>query len=664
MPKTSANPFAEPSHLPYKLPDFAVFTPEHYRQGFAEGMVEHLAELDALATNPEPASVENTLDAWERAGQMLTRVSLAFGAVKLSDTTDELDAIEEEFAPKLAAHADAIFLDSRLNDRLLELASRADAGEVALDAQADWLLRELIREFTRSGVALGEAEQARLREINGRLAELTTAFESANLKARVAGGIDVTIDDLDGLSDDEVAALRRPDGSLRIELVNTSQQPLLTSLADRKTRQRLMEASLTRGLGTEHDTRPLIVEIARLRAEKATLLGYPHYAALVAARGCAGTTDAVQGMLGRLGPAALASARGDAARLAERLRRDEPDADLAAHDWGWAAEKVRAEEYDLDSDEIESHLPVGKVLDAVYSAANQLYGITFTPRPDLRGHVADADVYEVFNDDGTPIGLFSMDFWARPTKQGGAWMTSLVNQSHLLRTSPVVTNDCNYTPSTTTITWDGVITMFHEFGHALHGLFADSRYPSRSGTETQNDFVEFPSQVNEHWAWQPDVVLPAELIEKLKRAETFNQGFASLESFAAALLDQAWHSTPIDQLPSDAAQVESFERAALDAAGVESDLVPPRYRSHYFAHIFSGDQYAAGYYGYTWAEVMDADAVAWFDESGGGTRENGEHFRRTLLAPGGSVDAMQTYRTFRGRDPEDQPLLARKGLTI
>ena len=660
---TSGNPLLERSHLPYQLPDFAALAPEHYREAIDTGTAQQLAALSAIAADTEPPTVENVLHAWERSGELLERALLPFWSVKLADTTDELDALYAEYAPKLAAHEDAIFLNRLLFDRLTELATRAQAGEVELDDEDAWMLGELLRSFTRAGVALDEDAQARLRELNGQLASLSAAFEKANRQARVTGTVVVTDRaELDGLTQDEVATLASDDGTWRIELVNTTQQPLMAKLHHRGLRQRLYEASVSRGLGGEHDTRQLVVDIARARAERAELLGYEHHAALVAESGCAKTPEAVAELIAPLGPAALAQAEKDAEALAAKLAELEPGATLEPWDWEYLADIVRRERFAFDEADVEEYLQVDKVLDAVYAAAHDLYGITFTERPDLRGHTADADVYEVHNADGSPVGLFVMDFWARPTKGGGAWMTSLVNQNHLTKQLPVVTNNCNYTRATTTISWDGVITMFHEFGHALHGLFADSRYASRSGTSTPRDFVEFPSQVNEHWAWTPDRVLPAAWIAKLKEANTFNQGFGTAETLAATLLDQSWHRTPLASLPTTAEEVEDFEHRALESWGMASDLVPPRYRSTYFSHIW-GSGYAAGYYGYTWSQVMDADAVAWFEENGGGTRENGDHFRRNLLAPGGSVDPIDTYRSFRGRDPEVAPLLERLGLT-
>jgi len=662
MTLATDHPLAQPSPLPFRLPPFEKLDAATYREGLWAGMEEQRARLDAVRDDPAPASVENVLIAWEDASRLLRRAANAFFPVQSADTTDELDAIYADFLAASAAHEDSITQDAGLFARLEELRARADAGEVALDEQDAWALDELIRDFVRNGARLDDEAKARVRELNATLAELYARFERNNRNARNAGGFDVTRDELVGLDDEAIASLKT-DGGYRIELLNTTQHPLLARLDDRDVRRRLYEASVNRALGGEFDNRQIIVDIARARAERAQLLGYPHHAAIVAEEGCARTTEAVNAVMGPLGRAAIAKARLEAAELESAFAELVPDAQFEAWDWAWTAERVRAEKFALDDAELASYLDVHRVLEAVYAAATDLYGITFTPRTDLRGHTADADVYEVKNADGTTVGLFCMDFWARPTKNGGAWMNSLVDQSDLHGELPVVTNNCNYLRSTTTITWDGVITMFHEFGHALHGLFAASRYPSRSGTSTPRDFVEFPSQVNEHWAWQPGRVLPAELADKLERASAFGQGFAAGEQLAATLLDQAWHQASLDDLPTTGDEVEDFERRALERWGVAFDLVPPRYRSQYFAHIW-GNGYAGAYYGYKWSEVMDADAVAWFDEHGGGTRDNGDRFRATLLAPGGSVDPMQTWRRFRGRDPEIAPLLERLGLSV
>ncbi len=662
MTVSAANPLATRSPLPFELPDFAHLRVEHFREGAEEGMVAQREALAALAADPAPPTAENTLHVWERSGELLGRTLNALYVVRSSCSTDEIDALDADLAPRLAAHEDAITLDRALFDRFAGLASRAEAGEVDLDAEDAWALAEILREFRRAGVHLGEADQNRLRTLNVRIAELGAAFARANREGRVAGSVVVTDRaELAGLTDAEIDALATGEGEWTIPLVNTTQQPLAARLHDRGLRRRLFEASVTRGLGGPHDTRSLIVEIARARAEKATLLGYEHYAALVAEGGCARTTAAVTGLMAPLGHAALARAQADATTLAARLAEIDPDAELAPWDWTYLADLVRRETYAFDEADVAEYLEVTRVREAVHAAAHDLYGITFHRRTDLVGHTPEAEVYEVRDADGSPLGLFVMDFWARPNKEGGAWMTSLVAQNRLTGQLPVVTNDCNYSPATTAITWDDVITMFHEFGHALHGLFADSRYASRSGTSTPQDFVEFPSQVNEHWARQPGRVLPEEWLARLEEASRVNRGADTLEIVAATLLDQSWHTTPLADLPATADEVEGFERRALERWGVAYDLVPPRYRSGYFSHIWTLD-YAAAYYGYTWSQVMDADAVAWFDENGGGTRANGDRFRAELLAPGGSVDPVETYRRFRGRDPEVGPLLTRLGL--
>lgn len=667
MSLSPANPFATQSDRPFRLPDFAALEPQHYAEAMTVGMAENLDALRALAADPAPPTAENVLDAWGRSSDLLTRAVETFYSVKYCDASAALSALEEEFAPKLAAHNDAVFMDAALYGRLRALAERAAVGEAALDAEQAWVLDDLLATFVRNGVALAADDQETLRGYNQRLAELETQFEKTNLAARNAGAI--TVADaaaLDGLSAEEIATMAT-DSGYTIELVNTSAQPVIERLTDRDLRRRIYEASVTRGVGRPladgtpgPDTRAIIVEMARLRAQRATLLGYPNHAALVTERACAGNTEAVADMLGRLGPAALAQAKRDAMELSARFAELYPGETFAPWDWAYVAEIVRRERFDLDLDALAPYLSTDKVLAAVYGAAERLYGISFAPRPDLRGHTADADVFEVRDADGSVVGLFVMDFWARPTKQGGAWMTNLVNQSHLLGDVPIVTNNCNYTRGTTAISWDGVITMFHEFGHALHGLFADTRYASHSGTNTPRDFVEFPSQVNEHWAWEPDAVIPAEAAERMRAADRFNQGFGNYEAWVAMILDQAWHTTPLDELPASAEEVEAFEARALEAAGMTYDLIPPRYRSPYFAHIWSS--YDAAYYSYVWSEVMDADAVAWFEAHGGGTRENGEHFRRTLLAPGGSVNVMDTWRTFAGHEPDLGPLLKRKGI--
>ena len=643
------------------LPDFASYSAERYRDEINQGMAHQTQTLASLRSADAPATRENVLDVWEDARRPLNLVLSMFYSVKSADTTDELDAIAEEYASKLSAHDDEIYLDKGIYDRLQALQTRIDAGEAEADEQDRYHLAELLKDFERAGVALGEEEQARLRELNGRIAELSTTFERLNREARNVAGFAVEEDELEGLSPADVDALRTDEG-LRLQLVNTTQQPLTAKLANADLRRRVLDASLTRGLG-EFDTRETLVELARVRAERATLLGYPSHAALVASMGTAKTTQAIEEMLIPLAQAALAKTREEAAELAKKYAELNPGATFTAADWQYVEAQLRKERFAFDESELDEYLTVEKVTEACYAAATELYGITFKLRNDLRGHVEDAQVYEVSNADGSPVGLFLMDLWARPTKNGGAWMTGINEVSTLSDELPIVTNNCNYRKTVPTVTWDEVITMFHEFGHALHGLFGKAKYPSRSGTSVPRDFVEFPSQVNEHWAWQPGRVLPAEWLEKLQAASEFGLGYAKAEALIAAVLDYVWHSTPLDELPSSADEVAAFEQSALERYGLADDICPPRYRTQYFAHIWGGG-YAASYYGYTWAEVLDADAVAWFEEQGGGTRANGDHFRATLLGPAGGVDPVQTYRTFRGRDPELQPLLDRLGLTL
>ncbi|MEA5055194.1 MAG: M3 family metallopeptidase, partial [Propionicimonas sp.] len=599
-----------------------------------------------------------------------------------------------------------------LYQRLVALRQRADAGEITLDPEADYWLLRTMQTFERAGVQLGEGDQARLRTLNTRIAELQTAFGREALAGMNAAAVWVTdVAELDGLSEAEIIAAQeraadhgRPDAWL-IEIENTSGQRPLDVLTDRSLRERIHRAAVTRGLGGEHDTRAIVVELARLRAERANLLGFANHADYVAADACAGSGEAVWERLTSLVPAVVENVAAEAAELDEVLQhrlspvarerarsaepiegRGEPSeqqmpesgATLQPWDWQYLSEQVRTERYALDAGQLRPYLGLENVLHrGVFAAATGLYGITFEERPELVGHTSEARVFEVLDADGSPLGLFSADFYTRDTKQGGAWMTNIVDQNQLLGQPPVVTNNSNLVKppagEPTLMTWDDVITLFHEFGHALHGLLADSRYPSRSGSNTPRDFVEYPSQVNEMWALDPDLLreyarhvetdepLPAVWVETLVGSTLFQQGFKTAEYLAAALLDQVWHRTPLDELPSSPDEVEAFETAALESVGLALPLVPPRYRTCYFRHTFEGG-YDAGYYSYIWSEVLDADTAAWITENGGLTRENGERYRSRLLAPGGSVDVMDTYRDYRGQDPDIRHLLKRRGL--
>ncbi|MEE6273247.1 M3 family metallopeptidase [Georgenia sp. MJ206] len=677
-----ANPFAAPSALPFALPDFGAIRTEHVRPAAEAGMTAQRAEWEAIATDPAPADVVNTLEALERSGDLLGRVLTVFFTLVSSCGDDELRALEAELAPRLAAHRDALYLDRRIFARL-EALTDAD-----VDEETAWLLRTYTKDFVRAGVRLGDAEQERLRAFNARLTTLETEFSQRVVAGMDAGAVHVTDRaELAGLDEGTVAALaqsaadRGRDGYL-ITLQLPSQQALLAQASDRGLRERLLTASLTRGTGVDaaSDTRATLLEIARLRAERAQLLGYAHHAAYVAEDATAGTTEAVNAMLAQLAPPAARNARAEA----EELAAAQPEAPLAASDWSILAEKVRQERFSLDDSVLRPYLELDRVIhDGVFYAATQLYGLTFAEREDLAGYADGVRVWEVHESDGTPLGLFVGDYYAREGKRGGAWMNNLVDQSHLLGRAPVVLNNLNITRppagEPTLLTWDEVITAFHEFGHALHGLFSDVHYPSQSGTNVPRDFVEYPSQVNEMWALDPTVLehfarhhatgepLSADVRETLLGSSQYGEGFATAEYLGAALLDQAWHQVGPEDLPQDPAGVEAYEAAALQRAGLDLPLVPPRYRSTYFNHTFGGG-YDAGYYSYIWSEVLDADTVEWFtteasrDADGGLNREAGERFRRTLLARGHTADPLSFFRDLRGRDSAIEPLLVRRGL--
>lgn len=676
------NPLLSPSELPFSLPDYAAITTEHVREAALTGMQEQLKELAALARDDDDPTVENVLHAWERSGATLDRTVAAFWVARSADTTPERDALIAELSPLLAAHQDTILLDRSLYDRLRALADRAARGEVDLDEQDAYNLARRLSDYERGGITLSEEDQQRLRGLNAELAGLSVQFEQVLSAGRNAAAVHVTSEaELAGLSSDEKATLRAAaqDRDLQgwlVPIVNTSGQPLLNSLEDRGLRERIYHASVGRGLAGEHDTRDLLVRLARLRSERASLLGYRHHAAYAHENTCAKETDAVNDLLSRLAPGVVEIAQAEAEALARRLHSHDPGAALEPWDWQFLATREAAES-SFDTDQLKPYLEFERVLhDGVFAAATALYGITFHERPELVGYTEQARVFEVREDDGSALGAVVIDPYTRPSKKGGAWMTSLVRQAHLTGDLPVVTNTCNVPPpapgSPSLMTWTNVITLFHEFGHDLHGLLSDVRYPSRSGTAVPRDFVEFPSQVNEIWAWEPSLLaqyarhhetgepIPQDWIEALV-ASREESGYHTLELLKAMLLDQAWHQTPLEELPADGSGVEEFEAAALERAGVDFPLIPPRYRSSYFAHIFAGG-YSAGYYSYLWSEVMDADSVAWFRENGGLSREAGETFRRALLAPGGSVEAMDTYRRFRGADPDVTHLLERLGL--
>ena len=676
---TSRNPFLTASTLPYELPPFADIREEHYLPAFGAGMDEQLAEVAVIAGNPEPPTFENTIEALERSGAVLRRVSLVFFNQASSDTTPGVQEIDAGISPRLAAHSDAIHLDPALFARIDAL--HGQRPELRLEPESDRLLDRYHARFVRAGARLGPDGQARLRELNAELAAASTTFEqNVFADTRAAALVLDSADELAGLSPDAVAAAAEngralgQDGKHVISLKNFSNQSELASLDDPTVRRRLLAASLGRGTGANG---ALAARMAVLRAERAALLGFASHAAYEVADQTAGSTEAVDGMLGRLVGPAVANARHEAEALAAEAGGTLPSgAGIEAADWQYWSEKVRRARFDFDGSVMRPYLELESVLrDGAFFAANQVYGIGFTERPDLVGYHPDARVFEVSDADGSPLGLFVGDFHARASKRGGAWMNELVQQSHLLGQLPVVVNNLNIAKppagDPVLLTWDETTTLFHEFGHALHGLFSDVRYPTLAGTEVPRDFVEYPSQVNEMWADWPLVLgnyakhhvtgepMPAELVARMKQAANFGEGFRTVEYLAAALLDWAWHTLPAGAEPGDPA---AFEAAALARYGLAMPEIPPRYRTGYFAHIFAGG-YAAGYYGYIWSEVLDADTVEWFQENGRSIRESGEVFRRGLLAKGGSTDSMDAYAAFRGRAPEISPLLVRRGLT-
>ncbi|MBI5920233.1 MAG: M3 family metallopeptidase [Betaproteobacteria bacterium] len=678
---TSDNPFHAISQLPYQWPPFDRIKDNDYAPAFAAGMREQLGEITAIADNPEPAGFDNTIVAMERSGQLLQRVSKVFFNLTGANTNDALDAIERDLAPKLAAHRDAIMLNTHLFERVNALYQRRQ--QLALDPESLHLLERYQTDFKRAGAQLSESDKLKLKDLNAELARLKTRFNQNLLKETRADALVVeSRDELAGLEESAVsgaaaaAQARGLPGKFVIELMNTSGQPSQTMLNNRKLRQRLHAASLGRGShGGEFDTRATVLELARLRAERARLLGYPNHAAYQLEDETAQTTTAVNRLLAQLAPPALANARKEAAAMQEIVDAEGGGFQLAAYDWDFYAEKVRKARYAFDETQLRPYLELDSVLhNGVFYAASQLYGISLRQRHDLPVYHPDVRTYEVFDADGKPLALFLPDLYARGNKRGGAWMSSYVDQSGLFGTLPVIGNHLNIPKppagEPTLLTFDEVTTLFHEFGHALHGMFSSVRYPRFSGTHVPRDFVELPSQINEMWAIWPEVLknyarhyqtgatMPPALIDKVIATKKFNQGFHTTEYLAAALLDQHWHQLTPEQIPDD---VVSFETNALKQAGVDFPPVPPRYRSSYFSHIFGGG-YSAGYYAYIWSEVMVADGVEWFKEHGGLSRKNGDWFRQQLLARGGSADAMNLYRTFRGREPKIDPLLESRGL--
>jgi len=675
----AANPLLERSTRPFELPPFELISADHVRQAFDAGMTQQRAEIAAVTGNPEPATFQNTVVALERSGSVLRRASTYFFNLTSSMSTPEFRALEAEYSPRLAAHDDAIQLDPALFARL-DAVHRLRQDDPSLDAEAIALIERYHLDFVLAGARLDGEGRARLTALNQRLSVLSTEFQQNLLRASEAAAIVVdSADDLDGLSAEAIATAaeagraRGHEGSYLVPLVLPTRQPLLADLRNRDVRRRLFEASIERASVGADDNGPVLLEIVRLRAERAQLLGFATHAEATLADQTAGTSAAVDDLLSRLVAPAVANAQAEAELLREYAERD--GVELAAWDWAYYARQVQAERYAIDTAALRPYFELDRVLqDGVFHAAAQVYGIVMVPRPNLIGYHSDVRIWEVRDSDGSQIGLFLGDFYAREGKRGGAWMNNFVTQSSLLGRLPVVANVLNipHPPEGehALLTLDEVRTLFHEFGHALHGLFSRVTYPRLAGTAVPRDVVEFPSQVNEMWILWPEVLkhyarhvqtgepLPAVVVGALLAADRWGEGFRTTEYLAATVLDQAWHRIAAE---SEIVDVDAFEREALMRHGIALDLIPPRYRSRYFQHIFGGG-YSAGYYSYIWAEVLDADTVDWFKENGGMRRENGDLFRSRLLSVGGSIDAMDAFRSVRGRDPGIEPLLRRRGL--
>ena len=680
---TDPNPLLTESSLPFRYPPFDRIKTEHFAPAFEQGMAEHRKEIAAIAGNREAPSFENTIVAMERAGALLSRTSRVFFGLNGSNTNPEMQKLQREMAPKLAAHSDAITLDPVLFARVSALYDKRDS--LGLDSESKRLLWRYHKDFVRAGAKLGDADKEKLKARNAELATLGATFNQNVLKEVDASAVLVdTRGELTGLSEPQIQAAADAakaagqEGKFLLRLTNTTGQPPLASLESRVLRERLMKASLARGSrGGEFDTRATASAIAKRRAERALLLGYPNHAAYQLDEQTAGSVAAVNKLLAQLGPPAVANARSEAAAMQKLASGDGSAFELASWDWAYYAEKVRKARYAFDESQLRPYYELDRVLkDGVFFAAEKLYGLRFAERKDLPVYQPSVRVFDVFDKDGSPLALFVADYYARPNKNGGAWASAYVPQSGLLGTKPVIANHLNIPPppagEPTLLTHDEVRTMFHEFGHALHGMFSNVRYPRFAGTSVPRDFVEYPSQVNEMWQDWPEVLrnyakhyktgapIPQELLDKLKAAAKFNQGFSTTELVAANVIDQAWHQSTAGDLPA-AEGVLAFEAKALADKGVDFAPVPPRYRSTYYSHIFAGG-YSAGYYSYFWSEVLDAASVEWMKAHGGLRRENGDRFRSALLSRGGSDDAMTLFRNFTGSDPSIEPFLERRGL--
>lgn len=675
---TATNPFFEISLLPYQAPHFDEINDSHYRPAFDEALRQKRADIDAIVSQTTAPDFTNTVLALEKSGAMLTRVNSVFFAMTSAHTNPYLQELEEQFSTELAALANDIWL----NDTLFARVESVWQDRAALDAESRRLVEETYQRFILAGARLNETEKAELKTLNTEAATLTSQFNQRLLAADKAGGLVVDYShQLDGLSADEIAdaaqAASERDLNDRwlIPLLNTTQQPALSALRNRQTRENLFNAGWTRTQkGDENDTRALILRLTALRARQARLLGFEDYASWSIADQMAKTPDAALTFMRGIVPAARTRAEREQADIQKVIDDEQGGFTVQAWDWAFYAERVRQAKYALDESQIRPYFALNNVLhDGVFWTASQLFGIRFVERFDIPVYHPDVRVWEIFDHTGVGMALFYGDFFARDSKQGGAWMDSFVVQSYEFATRPVIYNVCNYQKPgngrPALLSWDDVITLFHEFGHTLHGLFASQRYATLAGTNTPRDFVEFPSQINEHWASHPQVFahyarhfetgepMPETLRRSMLSATQFNKGYDMTETLSAALLDMNWHSIrePVES-------VEAFEAAALKKEGLDLPAVPPRYRSSYFAHIFGGG-YAAGYYAYLWTQMLADDGYQWFVEQGGLTRENGQKFREAILSRGNSTDLAELYRNWRGHDPKIEPMLENRGLS-
>ncbi|CAA0147931.1 M3 family metallopeptidase [Tenacibaculum maritimum] len=670
---TIENPLLVKSKLAYGAPDFSKIKNEHFMPAILEGMKFQNEKITQIIENKDQPTFENTILALEESSKTLDNVQSVFSVIASAHTNDTIKANQKELAPKLSKHSDNIYLNTALFKKVKEVYEQL--ATLQLDKESAHLVKEYYKKFVKAGANLAENQKEALKEINSQLASLSNDFGKKLLEASKKGGIKVLSKEaLKGISEEKIAALKKED-AYEIQLINTTQQPILQSLENRTLRKQLFEKSIHRTDTGVYDTRELVKKMVLLRAKKAQILGFDNYAAWSLQGTMAATPEKVFEMLKNLIPGSLNKVASEVKEIQEEIHKNGKNFKLTPYDWNHYAEKVRKSKYNLNEEEVKPYFEVTTVLEkGVFYAANKLYGITFKKRTDIPTYHPDVMVYELFEENGDQLGLFYGDFFARDSKRGGAWMDALVKQSKLRKQKPVIYNVCNSSKpakgAPALISFDEVATMFHEFGHALHGLFGNQKYASISGTSTARDFVEFPSQFNENWATHPEVlhnyalhyktgeVIPDSLLKKIKEAGTFNQGYAIIENLCSSNLDMQWHTVSVATKITD---IDKFEETALQKMNLKINEVPPRYRSTYFAHIFSGG-YAAGYYSYLWTEMLSHDAYDWFKNNGLLTRKNGQKFREEILSKGNTMDYAEMYKIFAGRNPQTTPMLKARGL--